>query len=210
VAERSTQIESIQSITMEPNLSQLYQRRLKSKHPHLGEALWVPQTNRSLPTPYRQSGIRIGDVGLVNREGGFDFLFNICLPHDDPINDGRVPDNFEPLTPAFDPRFDIMDFPAYHGSGTCLTSKRIEHSRDNGWVVSLHITVISSPNISTVSTISHPRLRLAQFSPCPKGRALSVWSTRAIPAFWITSQPTQNPGTVSSTGSGGVMPKMVT
>jgi len=136
VAGRSTHIESIQSITMEPNLSQLYQRRLKSKHPHLGEALWVPQTNRSLPTPYRQSGIRIGDVGLVNREGGFDFLFNICLPHDDLINDGRVSDNFEPLTPAFDPRFDIMDFPAYHGSGTCLTSKRIEHSRDNGWVVS--------------------------------------------------------------------------
>ncbi|KAL0059197.1 hypothetical protein AAF712_014091 [Marasmius tenuissimus] len=47
---------------------------------------------------YRTSGIRVGDVGLVTADGCFDFLFNVCVPDNDPINQyNRVPQGFEPL-----------------------------------------------------------------------------------------------------------------
>ena len=41
--------------------------------------------------------MRFGDVGIINMRGSFEFLFNICHPADDPINDQRVPKNFEQL-----------------------------------------------------------------------------------------------------------------
>ena len=50
-----------------------------------------------LPTEYRQSGVRIGDVGIVLRSGAFDFLFNILLPANHEINRGRVPETFHHL-----------------------------------------------------------------------------------------------------------------
>jgi hypothetical protein len=44
-------------------------------------------------------GVSIGDVGLITPDGAFDYLFNICLPSDDPVNINRVPENFLPLEP---------------------------------------------------------------------------------------------------------------
>ncbi|KAK1235315.1 hypothetical protein PQX77_001473 [Marasmius sp. AFHP31] len=76
--------------------SQIYCRTLYS----LGHgcALWGPEPNDDLPSEYRQSGTAVGDVGLVTSDGRFDFLFNICLPGDDPINQyNGVPPGFEPL-----------------------------------------------------------------------------------------------------------------
>src|SRR6266542_372071 len=46
---------------------------------------------------FQRSGIRIGDIRIIYRCEGFSFLFNISLPADDPVNEGRVPPGFEPL-----------------------------------------------------------------------------------------------------------------
>ena len=75
--------------------SDVYARRLLVKG--LGYPLWVPEPNNFLPAEYQDTGVRIGDVGRVTSKGSFDFLFNICLPPDHPINDGRTPDHFETI-----------------------------------------------------------------------------------------------------------------
>ncbi|KAL0057084.1 hypothetical protein AAF712_016292 [Marasmius tenuissimus] len=76
--------------------SQVYIRTLYSRG-H-GCALWVPEPNDELPPDYLSTGTRIGDVGLIGPDGQFDFLFNVCLPEEDPINQyNGVPPEFEPL-----------------------------------------------------------------------------------------------------------------
>ncbi|KAJ3976802.1 hypothetical protein EV361DRAFT_209266 [Lentinula raphanica] len=64
-----------------------------------GYPLWDPKPREGglLPEEYRQSGVQIGDVGILNDSGGFDYLFNVCLPPSHPVNAGRVPPNFEQL-----------------------------------------------------------------------------------------------------------------
>jgi len=59
-----------------------------------GSPLWIPGPSRTLPTEYRRSGVRIGDVGIIYRSGKFNFLFNIFLSANHPINRGRVPETF--------------------------------------------------------------------------------------------------------------------
>lgn len=65
----------------------------------VGFPLWFPEPGRRLPVEYRMKGVSIGDVGLITPDGAFDYLFNICLPSDDPVNINRVPENFLPLEP---------------------------------------------------------------------------------------------------------------
>ena len=59
--------------------------------------LWWPSPAISLPPKFRETNIRVGDIGAFNNEGGFEVLFNIFLSAIDNIANGfRVPDNFEP------------------------------------------------------------------------------------------------------------------
>ncbi|KIL56460.1 hypothetical protein M378DRAFT_89245, partial [Amanita muscaria Koide BX008] len=46
------------------------------------------------PEPESQEGVRVGDVGLITEDGGFDLLFNVCPP---PNNPDELPDDFEML-----------------------------------------------------------------------------------------------------------------
>ena len=51
-----------------------------------GYPLYRPDPHKRLPRPYRDVGICIGDVGILRRDGIFDFLFNICRSSSSPNN----------------------------------------------------------------------------------------------------------------------------
>jgi len=54
-----------------------------------------------LPVEYRQTGVSIGDVCIIDiAHGRFDFLFNIFLDSGHPIQRGGVPEGFCPLRPT--------------------------------------------------------------------------------------------------------------
>ncbi|KAL0576014.1 hypothetical protein V5O48_005959 [Marasmius crinis-equi] len=59
-----------------------------------GCALFVPEPNEELSPQYQANGIQIGDVGILRASGSFDFIFNVCRPSNDPINQYGVPDGF--------------------------------------------------------------------------------------------------------------------
>ena len=82
-----------------------------------------------LPIPYRAQGVRVGDVGIFTENGGYDFLFNVCVPRDDPINPRMLPENFIPISPPVDP-IDIRKF-AEFSPGSYLASSSVAESRTN-------------------------------------------------------------------------------
>ncbi|KAJ3912917.1 hypothetical protein F5877DRAFT_53296 [Lentinula edodes] len=60
-----------------------------------GYPLWKPKSNSShLPDIIKQHGTQIGDVGILNDDGGFDYFFNVLHPANHPLNEGRVPQDF--------------------------------------------------------------------------------------------------------------------
>jgi hypothetical protein len=73
--------------------SDVYARLLLTKK--IGYPLWMPEPN-SNPEEYAAEGANIGDVGEITYDGAFNFLFNICLPLDHPIN-SRAPPTLEPI-----------------------------------------------------------------------------------------------------------------
>ena len=105
--------------------NEIYERHLKEKE--RGHPLWIPQPNMVLPIPYRAQGVRVGDVGILTGDGGFDFLFNICVSRDDPINPKELPDNFVPIHPSINP-IDIRKF-AQFSPGSYLASSSVAESR---------------------------------------------------------------------------------
>ena len=82
-----------------------------------GFPLWIPQPNETLDLSYRRQGVSIGDVGILTPDGGFDFLFNVCLPAGHP-NPEALPEGFVPL--ELKPT-EIRKFPA-HSSRSHLAS----------------------------------------------------------------------------------------
>lgn len=62
-----------------------------------GYPLWNPNPSRALSTAYRDKGCGIGDLCIITPDGSVDFLWNICFPHDHPINVGRTPPDFVPV-----------------------------------------------------------------------------------------------------------------
>lgn len=64
-----------------------------------GIPIWIPEPNENLKVDYRKQGASIGDVIFFTCNGALDFVFNICLPTDYPINSSRVPEGFSPFAP---------------------------------------------------------------------------------------------------------------
>ena len=92
-------------------------RRLMISHGH-GYPFWVPEIDQSLPLPYRQNGMKQGDLIILNGDGGYSYLFNIEAPAEDPVNSNRVPLDFEPLHVESPPRM----FPLFHNKGSVVTA----------------------------------------------------------------------------------------
>ncbi|KAF8812950.1 hypothetical protein BYT27DRAFT_7207411 [Phlegmacium glaucopus] len=103
----------------------IYERHLTPKG--RGFPLWIPQPNHRLDPDYRRTGIRIGDVGIITHSGAFSFLFNICLPHDDPVNPQMLPERFAPISPPISPT-DIEGFAVFM-TGSHLASASIEKTQ---------------------------------------------------------------------------------
>ncbi|KAI6012903.1 hypothetical protein BKA83DRAFT_4364678 [Pisolithus microcarpus] len=62
-----------------------------------GYPLRGPEPMSGLPETYQDDGLQIGDVGIVDKNGQFDVLFNICKGSDNCLHDRRgVPENFQP------------------------------------------------------------------------------------------------------------------
>ncbi|KAJ7572927.1 hypothetical protein C8J56DRAFT_760925, partial [Mycena floridula] len=99
--------------------------RLLLPHRH-GYPLWIPEPASQLPDAYRAQGVSIGDLGSINDDGGFDYLFNICQPADHPINADGTPDDFEYLALK---RQDIRVNQAMHKRNTDITSLQIRKAQ---------------------------------------------------------------------------------
>ncbi|PBK66329.1 hypothetical protein ARMSODRAFT_890651 [Armillaria solidipes] len=88
-----------------------------------GYPLWIPEPDYSLPDAYRDKGVSVGDLGILTEDGGFDFLFNVCVEADDLANQGHVPPQFEPLRiPQGDP---IRKVVSLHRKNSSVTSAHV-------------------------------------------------------------------------------------
>jgi hypothetical protein len=103
------------------NPSEVYTRLLLPKG-H-GCPIWCPEPDENLSLAYREGGIRIGHVGRIVPDGGFDPLFNICFGADDPINSDGVPQDFEQLD--LEPQ-DVTIRSKHHNRGSHMCSKPLE------------------------------------------------------------------------------------
>ncbi|KZP03795.1 hypothetical protein FIBSPDRAFT_703710, partial [Athelia psychrophila] len=78
--------------------SQVYARQLlPKKH---GYPMYYPEPLDNLPLEYRKRGVSIGDVGIIQPDGSFEFAFNIFIlwTESNPgVNCFGVPDGFVPM-----------------------------------------------------------------------------------------------------------------
>ncbi|KAJ7605822.1 hypothetical protein DFH06DRAFT_254897 [Mycena polygramma] len=107
--------------------SEIYCSQLR--RPRRGFPLFVPEPPQHLPAEYRRSGVEIGDVGRITPEGIFEFLFNVYLPANHPINNGQVPEDFVPLQRY--PARDVVDLDYEPG---CVVSTSSIERVDECWV----------------------------------------------------------------------------
>jgi hypothetical protein len=85
-----------------------------------GYPLYIPEPNASLPEAYQRRGIHEGDVGILNPDGSWDFLFNVCKSHDDLVNAGRTPDDFEWI--EVQESYDVSTTPGFFKPGSHVAS----------------------------------------------------------------------------------------
>ena len=103
----------------------IYERHLILKG--RGFPLWIPAPNLRLHRNYRRTGVRIGDVGIITRHGAFSFLFNICLPHNDPVNPRLLPEHFARISPPIEAT-DIVKYKSF-SNGSYLASAPVKGSQ---------------------------------------------------------------------------------
>ncbi len=68
-----------------------------------GYPLWLPEPSDDLPPDYIRGGTQIGDLGYLDEDGGFVYLFNVGKAINDPVNVGRTPPGFDPLPGIHEP-----------------------------------------------------------------------------------------------------------
>ncbi|KAH9484558.1 hypothetical protein JR316_0004040 [Psilocybe cubensis] len=86
-------------------------------------------------------GLSIGDVGVLNSEGYFEYCFNIFKPATDPMQMTCPPD-MDPLCPCPEDT-DITTIPMYFDPGTTLISKGVEMTRHSTSPLDISFTVKS-------------------------------------------------------------------
>ncbi|KAK0433787.1 hypothetical protein EV421DRAFT_1909835 [Armillaria borealis] len=80
-----------------------------------GYPLWLPGPPSNLP-----NGTQIGDLGILNDDGGFTYLFNVCK---DASDENRAPPGFEPLKGIREPRYGELEVNSVISSSTPSHSK---------------------------------------------------------------------------------------
>ena len=113
---------SSQSQISSQKLNDIYERHLTLKE--RGFPLWIPDPDQNLHLDYRRTGVRIGDVGIITDSGAFSFLFNICLPRNDPVNPRMLPEHFAPISPPIEAS-DISKFGVFK-NGSYLASSSVK------------------------------------------------------------------------------------
>lgn len=93
-----------------------------------GLPFWIPEPDARLPEEYLARGVWIGDVLILEEDGGYDYMFNILASADNPINQGRVPEGFIPL--SFDPK-EISERGMLHPKGAVISSIQVSQIRLN-------------------------------------------------------------------------------
>ena len=97
-----------------------------------GFPVWYPEGDLGKSVEYLKKGFGIEDVGILDREGTFDFWFNIFLPLDDPIHSHSVPREFQPIHPP-PISSEISCLPGYFKPEDVVTSKGVQatvHAKD--------------------------------------------------------------------------------
>ncbi|SJL17351.1 uncharacterized protein ARMOST_20901 [Armillaria ostoyae] len=84
-----------------------------------GIPFWYPEPDSSAPDEFKTRGICPGDVGIINNDGGFDFLFSIFSDANGLII-GRAPPGFQPL-----PQLAQEDVQVYPVHGNVVTSQHV-------------------------------------------------------------------------------------
>ena len=119
----------------------IYERHLTLKE--RGFPLWITDPDQNLHLDCRRTGVRIGDVGIITDSGAFFFLFNICLPHNDPVNPRMLPEHFAPISPPIEAS-DISKFGVFK-NGSYLASSSVKTSQDGSAIscvlIFIHIFV---------------------------------------------------------------------
>jgi hypothetical protein len=157
--------------------SEVYAQLLLPKR--LGFPLWNPAPDKNLLIEYQEKGVSIGDVGIITQDGEFDFLFNICIPTDSPINRYGVPVDFENVSESIQ----ISRNTSHHAPGTTIASNSTEDRainanasvQDNPCVNPVH-RFVNQTNLESATfllerlqvSISLSPLQRVQFSCCLK------------------------------------------
>ncbi|KDR70741.1 hypothetical protein GALMADRAFT_882546 [Galerina marginata CBS 339.88] len=118
-----------------------------------GSPMWIPEPNNNLPIEYRRNGTTVGDVGIITESGSFDFLFNICLPSEHPINEGCVPKGFVPIQML---KRDIRRHTEFN-LGSFLASTSVEKSQYKGNFATSSLVFESSSSASEGAILTMPQ-----------------------------------------------------
>lgn len=99
----------------------VYERQLLEKQ--RGFPLWMPECNLSWRVEKQKQGIRVGDVGLITKNGSFTYLFNITVPVGHPVQPSSMPEGYEPIQTHAEGDISMC---MYFKPRSCLTSLSVK------------------------------------------------------------------------------------